>query len=91
MTPTGVRLACPDCTLDVVMTSETDCPAPVTKVIEGVPYCPNCNLPMRPVASVDVTPKPERALAGALTLEQCAKKCAEIAREVETAARPPQG
>ena len=48
MEPTGVRMACPQCTLDVVMHAEGECPLPVTKVVEGVPWCPNCDVPMTP-------------------------------------------
>lgn len=80
MEPKGVRLACPDCTWSCVMTSEDDMPTGVTKKIEGTPYCPNCNVAMRPVASVDTTerPKPE---VKPLTLEDAAKRCAGLERE----------
>ena len=83
MEPKGVRLACPQCTFSVVMTSETDCPAGVTKVVEGVPWCPNCpDTPMVPIASVDVTERPHSGITAAMTLEQVATKCVEIQREV---------
>ena len=82
MEPTGVRMSCPDCTWDCVMKSEGDIPDEVTKVVEGVPYCPNCNLPMKPIASVDTTPRPASGISAATTLEQIAAKCVEIQREV---------
>lgn len=43
------------------MRHEGDVPEGVTKVVEGVPYCPNHEggIPMRPVASVDVTERPK--------------------------------
>lgn len=81
MEPRGVRLACPECTWDCVMKSEQDVPDGVRKVVEGVPWCPNCNLPMKPIASVDTTERPKTGLSAAMTLEQIAAKVVEINHE----------
>lgn len=81
MNPAGVRLACPECTWDCVMKSGQDVPEGVRKVVDGVPWCPNCNQPMRPVASVDTTDRPKPGISAAMTLEQIAAKCVEIQRE----------
>lgn len=86
MEPRGVRCQCPDCTLSVVMTSEHDIPHPITKVIEGTPYCPNCDQPMKPVASVDTTVR-EKAAPPVLTLEDAAKKCSELEKECSELAK----
>lgn len=86
MEPKGVRLACPDCTLDVVMTSESDCPPPVTKVVEGVPWCPNCNVPMKPIASVDTTLRDRALVTPKMTLEDIARLCADLETEAEVLA-----
>ena len=83
MEPRGLRLACPQCTLDVVMTQESDCPAPVTKVVEGVPWCPNCNIPMTPIASVDTTERPTSGVTTGMTLDQIAATCVELAHEAK--------
>ena len=83
MEPRGIRLACPQCTLDVVMTQESDCPAPVTKVIEGLPWCPNCDIPMAPIASVDTTERPTSGVTTGMTLDQIAAKCVELAHEAK--------
>lgn len=40
------------------MRSENDVPAGVTKVVEGVPFCPNCNVGMEPIASVPINDRP---------------------------------
>lgn len=86
MEPTGVRCACPDCTFSVVMKSETDCPPPVTKVVEGLPWCPNCDVPMKPVASVKVTDKPPGVGAvDGLDDHQRLGKIRELEREVQQA------
>jgi hypothetical protein len=57
MTSTGVRVQCPQCTFAVVMKSETECPPGISKVVEGSAFCPNCDMPMKPVASVDTSTK----------------------------------
>src|SRR3990167_7108502 len=82
MLPAGVRMACPECTWDCIMKSEGDMPEGVTKVVEGVPYCPNCSIALKPIASVDTTPRPASGITAAMTLEQVAQKCVEIQREV---------
>lgn len=81
MEPNGVRLACPDCSWSCVMRSEQDVPDGVRKVVEGVPWCPNCNQPMRPIASVDTTDRPRSGISAAMTLEQIAAKCVELNHE----------
>jgi hypothetical protein len=53
----GVRCQCPQCTFSVVMHHETECPPGISKVVEGAPFCPNCDVPMKPVSSVDTSPK----------------------------------
>ena len=83
MHPTGVRVQCEQCSFSVVMTSEQDCPVGVSKVVEGTPYCSNCNVPMKPIASVDTTPRPSAGISAAMTLEQVATKCVEIAHEAK--------
>src|SRR3990167_1048713 len=83
MLPAGVRMACPECTWDCIMKSEGDMPEGVTKVVEGVPYCPNCSIALKPIASVDTTPRPASGITAAMTLEQVATKCVEIAHEAK--------
>jgi len=79
---TGVRLACPDCTWDCLMTSEADMPPGVAKKVEGVPYCPNCNIAMRPVASaVAKEPTSIGSLGNRPTLEEVARVCVDLQRE----------
>jgi hypothetical protein len=83
MEPKGVRLACPECQWDCVMKHEGDLPEGVTKVVEGLPYCPNCSVPMAPIASVDTTPRPRVGITQAMTLEEAALKVGEINAEVK--------
>lgn len=65
------------------MTSETDLPAGVRKVVEGVPYCPNCDIPMKPIASVDTTERPKTGINAAMTLEDVARVCADLEHDAE--------
>jgi len=82
MNQKGVRMACPACTWSCVMTHEGDLPPGVNKVVEGVPYCPNCDdLPMKPVASVDTTPRPSPGLAEGLSLAERLAKIREAEQE----------
>ena len=78
----GVRVQCPDCSFNVVMRSEGELPDGVNKVVEGTAYCPNCDIPMTPVASVNPELRPSAGVTAAMTLEQVAGKCVEIQREV---------
>lgn len=87
MEPKGVRLACPDCTFSVVMTSEDDMPTGIRKKVEGVPYCPNCDLAMRPTASVDVTPKPNPGIGEGLSFAERLEKIRLAEQEVAAAER----
>lgn len=48
----GVRMACPSCTWSCVMHREDEIPPGVNKMVEGVPWRPNCNQPMEPAGSV---------------------------------------
>jgi len=81
----GVRMACPDCSLDVVMTSEQACPPPVTKVVEGVPYCPNCDIPMAPVGSVDPEAVPSLGPIDTLDDHQRLGTIRQLERDVQAA------
>lgn len=86
MEPKGVRLSCPDCTLSVVMEHEQQCPPPITKVVEGVPWCPNCDIPMKPVASVDTTPRPASpGLGGGYSFAERLEMIRDAQAEVDTA------
>lgn len=81
MIPKGVRLQCEQCSWTCVMTAESDVPDGVRRVVEGVPYCVNCDIAMRPIASVETTDRPRTGISAAMTLEQIAAKVVEINHE----------
>ena len=91
MHPKGVRLACPECSWSCVMTHEDDLPEGVTMVVEGVPYCPNHTpgIPMKPVASVDITPRPQASpgLGEGLSLAERLAKIRQAEEDVSAAER----
>lgn len=83
MEPTGVRMACPQCTWSCVMRAEDERPDGVNRLVEGVPYCPNCqDMPMEPIASVNVTERPSPGLAEGLSLAERLQKIREAQLEV---------
>lgn len=67
------------------MKSEGDMPAGVTKVVEGTPFCPNCDVPMKPVASVDTTSRPNPGLSEGLSLAERLAKLRVAEQEVAEA------
>lgn len=87
----GVRMACPDCTWACTMHSEGELPDGVNHVEHGVPFCPNCRVPMKPVGSVPPVngrehgSGPSPGLGEGLPLAERLAKIREAEREVATA------
>lgn len=89
MKPDGVRLQCPECTFSTVVTEEhmvgesAPLPTGVNKRIEGEFFCPNCNVPMKPIASVETRTGPALIKPDEMTMEQWREKLGELERECE--------
>lgn len=89
MNPTGLRIQCPACGLDTIVTEEVGqdenrLPPKINKRVNGEFVCPNHadeDIFMAPVASVDTTPKPQTGITQAMTLEQVAAKVVSLQAE----------
>lgn len=84
----GVRVACPECTWSCVMHAENETPPGVRRMVEGTPYCPNCDLPMKPIGSVPAAEPgagPSPGLGEGLSLAERLEKIREAQREVAIA------
>ena len=66
----GVRVQCPTCTFSVVMRGEGELPEGISKVVEGAAFCPNCDLPMTVVGSVDGEAKDRPGLGEGLSFSE---------------------
>lgn len=86
----GVRMACEQCTWACVMTREDELPAGVNHMEEGVPWCPNCSIPMRPAGSVEAkngtaVTVPPAAVADDVPIEQRLEVIRQAQTEVDAA------
>lgn len=81
-------MSCPLCTWSCVMVAEDQMPEGVRKLVEGVPWCPNDDVPMEPIASVE--PKtngatlPATVMAAAVGEDVPIEKRLEIIRQAQT-------